>query len=53
MEKQSDIVILKSMGAIGFSIMYIFMVEGLIIGMIGIAVGGIIGSVICWVVDHY
>ena len=53
MEKQSDIAILKSMGATGESIMRIFMVEGLIIGTIGTALGGLIGSLTCWVADHY
>lgn len=39
MEKTRDIAILKSMGATGRSIMKIFILEGLIIGMSGTAVG--------------
>jgi len=39
MEKTKDIAILKSMGATGRSIMRIFVLEGLIIGIIGTAAG--------------
>ncbi len=39
MEKTRDIAILKSMGATGTSIMKIFVLEGLIIGIIGTAIG--------------
>lgn len=39
MEKTKDIAILKSMGATGLSIMKIFVLEGLIIGIIGTLLG--------------
>jgi len=39
MEKNRDIAILKSMGATGMSIMKIFVLEGLVIGIIGTALG--------------
>jgi lipoprotein-releasing system permease protein len=39
MEKRKDIAILKSMGANGRSIMRIFIMEGLVIGVIGTAIG--------------
>jgi len=39
MEKTRDIAILKSMGATGLSIMKIFVLEGLIIGVIGTVLG--------------
>jgi lipoprotein-releasing system permease protein len=39
MEKTKDIAILKSMGATGGSIMRIFVLEGLIIGVIGTVIG--------------
>lgn len=39
MEKNRDIAILKSMGATGASIMKIFVLEGLIIGVIGTLIG--------------
>jgi len=43
MEKSRDIAILKSMGATARSIMKIFMIEGIIIGGIGIILGCIAG----------
>ncbi len=46
MEKGKDIAILKSMGATSGSIMKIFMVEGLVIGVIGTFLGTLFG-VIC------
>lgn len=53
MEKQSDIAILKSMGAKASSIMHIFMSEGLIIGTIGTILGALIGAITCWAADYY
>ncbi len=46
MEKTRDIAILKSMGASGFSIMKIFVLEGLIIGVLGTALGVISGLLV-------
>ena len=46
MEKTRDIAILKSMGATGRSIMKIFILEGLIIGFSGTAVGVVSGLLI-------
>ncbi|HIJ88100.1 MAG TPA: lipoprotein-releasing ABC transporter permease subunit [Desulfuromonadales bacterium] len=46
MEKTRDIAILKSMGASAASIMKIFVLEGLIIGIIGTAVGVVSGLLI-------
>ncbi|MFZ4858636.1 MAG: lipoprotein-releasing ABC transporter permease subunit [Desulfuromonadaceae bacterium] len=46
MEKTRDIAILKSMGATAASIMKIFVLEGLIIGIIGTAVGVVSGLLI-------
>ena len=51
MDKHADIATLKSMGASQNSIMKIFMFEGSIIGIIGTALGAIIGVVFCWVAD--
>jgi lipoprotein-releasing system permease protein len=53
MEKTPDIAILKTMGATSRSIMYIFMLQGLIIGCIGTAIGTIAGVGISWVMNHY
>ncbi len=46
MEKTKDIAILKSMGATGKSIMRIFVLEGLIIGVSGTAIGVLGGLVV-------
>lgn len=43
MEKNKDIAILKSMGAQSKSIMRIFIIEGLVIGVVGTALGTILG----------
>ena len=48
MEKNRDIAILKSMGATGSSIMKIFVLEGLIIGVIGTILGVISGLLIAF-----
>lgn len=53
MEKHSDIAILKSMGATANSIMKIFMIEGSVIGIIGTAIGTVLGIAICWTADTY
>jgi lipoprotein-releasing system permease protein len=43
MEKNKDIAILKSMGAPSSGILKIFMIEGLVIGVVGTALGLILG----------
>ncbi len=53
MEKSKDIAILKSMGASARSIMYIFILEGLIIGLVGTILGGIGGAATCYLADKY
>jgi lipoprotein-releasing system permease protein len=53
MEKSRDIAILKTMGTSSPRIMRIFMLQGLIIGTVGTAVGGILGLALCWVLDRY
>jgi lipoprotein-releasing system permease protein len=45
MEKGKDIAILKSMGATSLGIMKIFMIEGLVIGIAGTAIGTFLGVV--------
>jgi lipoprotein-releasing system permease protein len=46
MEKNRDIAILKSMGATGASIMKIFVLEGLVIGVIGTVLGVVSGLMV-------
>jgi lipoprotein-releasing system permease protein len=53
MEKTKDIAILKSMGATGPSIMKIFMLEGIIIGSVGTALGLIGGVGLCQILERY
>jgi lipoprotein-releasing system permease protein len=53
MEKTKDIAILKSMGATSRSIMRIFMINGLIIGVVGTVLGIAGGSVLCFLLKHY
>ena len=53
MEKQRDIAILKTMGASGRSVTIVFVLQGLIVGLVGTAVGGTAGYVLCRVFDRY
>jgi lipoprotein-releasing system permease protein len=53
MEKSRDIAILKTMGTSSRRVMRIFMLQGLIIGVVGTAVGSSLGLVLCWVLDRY
>jgi lipoprotein-releasing system permease protein len=53
MEKHRDIAILKTMGAGTRSVTAIFMMEGVIIGLLGTAVGALGGFAIATVVDRY
>jgi lipoprotein-releasing system permease protein len=48
MEKQADIAILKAIGARKHSIRKIFILEGLIIGVVGTSLGGLAGLVFTW-----
>lgn len=51
MEKQRDIAILKSMGATSRSVMYLFMLQGLMIGVIGMVIGVALGTIFCRFAD--
>ena len=53
MEKSRDIAILKTMGATRRSITVVFMLQGLLIGLVGTAVGAALGLALCWVADRY
>ncbi|MGH9461525.1 MAG: FtsX-like permease family protein [Vicinamibacteria bacterium] len=53
MEKTRDIAILRSMGATARSIMAIFILQGLIVGVVGTFVGSVLGVSISWVLDRY
>jgi lipoprotein-releasing system permease protein len=53
MEKSRDIAILKTMGASAASIMGIFILQGLIIGLAGTGAGATVGYVLADVLDRY
>ena len=53
MEKSRDIAILKTMGASSPRVMRVFMLLGVVIGVVGTTVGGALGLIICLVADHY
>jgi lipoprotein-releasing system permease protein len=53
MEKSRDIAILRTMGAPARAIRLIFMLQGLTIGCVGTAVGGVLGLIVCVVADRY
>ena len=53
MEKSRDIAILKTMGSSAASIRRIFMLQGLIIGLIGTAAGTLLGCLLIYVMDRY
>ena len=53
MKKTKEIAILKSMGATRQSIMQIFVVDGLLIGFIGTALGVVLGLITCGLLKRY
>ncbi|HZR45840.1 MAG TPA: lipoprotein-releasing ABC transporter permease subunit [Candidatus Manganitrophaceae bacterium] len=52
-EKNREIAILKAMGATRRSIMRIFMLEGLIIGGVGVILGIPLGLAVCWTLQTF
>jgi len=48
MDKHKDIAILKSMGATNRSVMYLFMAQGVSIGIVGIIIGVLVGTGFCY-----
>ncbi|MBN2542711.1 lipoprotein-releasing ABC transporter permease subunit [bacterium] len=53
MEKTRDIGILKSMGASSRNIMRLFILHGLVVGVVGTALGVGFGFLICWLQQTY
>jgi len=53
MEKHRDIAILKTMGAGARSVTTIFMLQGLIIGLVGTTIGAAAGYGVAYVLDRY
>ena len=53
MEKSRDIAILKTMGSSAASIRRIFMLQGLIIGLVGTIAGALAGCALIYILDRY
>lgn len=53
LEKGREIAILKSLGATNRSILYIFVIDGQIIGFVGCLLGILFGLIICGVLQEY
>ena len=53
MEKHRDIAILKTMGASARSVTTMFMMQGLIIGLVGTTIGAAAGYAVAYVLDRY
>jgi lipoprotein-releasing system permease protein len=52
-EKSREIAILKAMGATRRAVMGIFMLDGLIIGGVGIVIGIPLGYLVCWAIETF
>jgi lipoprotein-releasing system permease protein len=53
MDKNRDIAILKTMGASARSVTFVFMMQGLMIGLVGTGAGGLGGFVLSYVLDRF
>ena len=53
LEKKREIAILKAMGAKAFGILLIFVVQGLLIGLVGTAIGVALGGGVTWYLEAY
>lgn len=53
LEKQGDIAILTAMGAKPKTVQRVFMLQGLIIGLIGTVLGNILGIAVSWILNTY
>jgi lipoprotein-releasing system permease protein len=53
LEKQRDIAVLTAMGATSKTIMAVFMLQGLVIGIVGTVLGSILGIGASWALDTF
>lgn len=51
MEKRQDIGVLRTIGVSGLSVLLIFILEGLLIGLVGTAIGVVAGSMVAFNID--
>jgi lipoprotein-releasing system permease protein len=49
--KNADIAVLRTMGASGGSILRVFLMTGASIGVVGTAIGALLGMLFCWKID--
>jgi lipoprotein-releasing system permease protein len=53
LEKKREIAILKAMGARSFGVLLIFMVQGLLIGVVGTILGVVLGGGVVWYLERF
>ncbi|MDX9957550.1 MAG: ABC transporter permease [Clostridia bacterium] len=53
LERKKEIGILKSMGLRRNEVMRLFLAEGAIMGVVGSAIGAVLGLLICFILSHY
>jgi lipoprotein-releasing system permease protein len=53
LEKKREIAILKAMGARNFGVLLIFMIQGLLIGVVGTALGVVLGGGVVWYLERF
>jgi lipoprotein-releasing system permease protein len=53
LEKQGDIAILTAMGATAKTIQRVFMLQGLVIGLVGTVIGNSLGIAVSWILNRY
>lgn len=51
-DKQSDIAILRTLGATPASVLKIFITQGVLIGLLGIGSGVVLGALLSWNLEH-
>lgn len=52
-ERRRDIAILNALGARRTSVMYLFLIEGGVVGAIGAVCGAVVGLIVCFVANYY
>jgi lipoprotein-releasing system permease protein len=52
-DKTREIGVLKSMGLASGKVRRVFIIQGLVIGLVGSLLGGLGGALLTWTIDHY
>ena len=53
MDKTKDVGVLRALGASPLSLVKIFALDGLVLGLLGAGTGFAVGSGVCWLLKHY